>query len=109
MPPSVLADGLGRSAPTNERNAGADAAPVLGPAHTRLADCVLSVAVSVPVETTGLFVTVNMPGMDRPTLETVPDPADTHEVFPDPSVTRTLLRDPFVIGRLKVTDPAAAL
>ena len=37
MPPSELADGLGRSAPTKARNVGVAAEPVVGPAHTKFA------------------------------------------------------------------------
>jgi len=97
-PPSVLEDGLGRSAPTNARNVGAEAAPVVGPAHTVLAVCVLSVAVSVPEPVTGLPVTVNIPGMANATLLTVPEPALVHDVCPEPSVIRTWLSVPLVIG-----------
>ncbi len=109
-PPRVLAEGLGRSAPTRDRNVGAEAAPVDGPAHIRFADCVFRVAVRVPVLTTGLFVMVKIPGIERPTLDTVPPPADTQEVLPAPSVIRTLFSEPFVTGRLNtVLVPAAAL
>ena len=111
MPPSVLADGLGRSAPTKDRNVGVAAAPVVGPAHTRLADCVASVPVRVPVLMTGLPDTVNMPGRASPTLVTVPVPEMlVHVVLPDPSVLRTWLFVPLVIGRLNIVAvPAAAL
>lgn len=109
MPPRVLADGLGRSAPTNERNVGVAATPVVGPAQIRLADWVFRVPVNVPVLVTGLFVTVKIPGRERPTLETVPPPAAAHDVLPDPSVIRTLFRAPLPTGRLKTVVPAAAL
>src|SRR6187551_433099 len=108
-PPSVLADGLGRSAPTRARNVGVAAAPDPGPAQTRLAACVASVAVSVPLRVTGLPETENIPGMDKPTDCTVP-PATLacQEVFPEPSVTRTNPAEPLVLGNWKMAPPAAA-
>jgi hypothetical protein len=59
---------------------------------------VLSDAVSVPELVTGLPETVKMPGIDKPTLDTVAEPADAHDVFPDPSVIRTWFNEPFVFG-----------
>ena len=62
MPPSVVADGFGRSAPTSARNVGAAAAPVVGPARSVFALCVASVSVTAPVLVL-LFVTVPSPVM----------------------------------------------
>ena len=75
-PPSDVVDGLGRSGPTNERNVGAAADPDIGPAHTKLADCVCNVPVSVPLTVTGEPVTAKMAlGRESPTLVTVPPAA----------------------------------
>jgi DNA invertase Pin-like site-specific DNA recombinase len=51
-----------------------------------LADCVASEPVNVPVEVTGLPVTLKIPGKDNPTLLTVPAPWADRDVFPAPSV-----------------------
>ena len=71
-PPLDAAPGLGRSAPTMERNVGATAPPLVGPAQTKLAACVASDPVSVPAVVTGEPLTVNIPGSDRATLVTEP-------------------------------------
>src|SRR2546430_1256607 len=63
-PPSVLDDGFGKSAPTNDRNAGVVAAPVVGPAKTLFADSFAHTAVSVPLVVTGLPLTVNSAGRE---------------------------------------------
>src|SRR6185312_17287752 len=89
MPPRLDADGLGKSAPTRPRKVGADAAPDVGPAQTALAICVFSDPVSVPVVVTGLPETVKMPGRDRPTDVTVPEPTFDHcGLAPAPCVVR---------------------
>ena len=74
MPPSVVALGLGRSAPTRDRNVGCAAAPVVGPAQTRLAAWVAKAAVSVPETVTGLPETVMIEGSESPTEVTEPEP-----------------------------------
>src|SRR5579885_839910 len=74
MPPRLVGDGAGRSAPTRARNVGAAAAPELGPAHTVLALCVARPRVMRPFVVTGEPVTLNIPGALRPTLVTVPVP-----------------------------------
>ena len=88
-PPRLPDVGLGISAPTSALNVGAEAAPVVGPAQTALADWVASVPVSVPEPVMGEPVTVNIAGRDRATLLTVPEPAVVHDVLPEPSVFRT--------------------
>ena len=110
MPPSVVAEGFGRSAPTSDRNVGVAAAPVVGPAQTRLADWVASVPVRVPVLVTGLPDTARiLLGNANATLVTVPAPTLDHDVLPDPSVIRPKPRLPFVGGRLNMVPvPAAA-
>ncbi len=51
-------------------NVGVAGAPAVGPAKKAFADCVLRVAVKVPVVMTGLPLTLNRgPEMERPTLD----------------------------------------
>lgn len=69
--PEVTPD-AGRSAVAKERNVGAAFEPVAGPANTRFLAWLAQSAVNVPVVVTGEFVTVNVPGMLRPTEVTVP-------------------------------------
>jgi hypothetical protein len=57
----------------NPRNEGTPDAPE-GEAKNKFCDWLLSVAVRVPDVVTGLPDTVNIEGMDNPTLVTVPDP-----------------------------------
>src|SRR5574340_131726 len=64
----------GRSPATKARNAGCAGAPLVGPAHTVLADSVAFVTASVPVVVTGVPATENSAGMERPTLVTLPVP-----------------------------------
>jgi hypothetical protein len=71
----------GRSAATSERNVGLLAPPVAGPANTMFADCVASVAESVPAPVTGEPETLKIDGSERPTEVTVPEP--------DPEATAT--------------------
>jgi hypothetical protein len=58
------------SAVTKFLKAGAAALPELGPANTKFAACVFSVAVSVPDVVTGLPETVKILGIAKPTLDT---------------------------------------
>ena len=69
--PAVTPD-AGKSAVAKERNVGAAFAPVAGPANTRFLAWFAQDAVKVPVVVTGELVTVNVPGMLRPTEVTVP-------------------------------------
>jgi hypothetical protein len=62
----------GMSSATSDRNEGAAALPVEGPAQTALAVWVARVAERVPLDVTGEPETVKMPGSDRLTLVTVP-------------------------------------
>ena len=62
----------GISAATRARKVGAAAEPLAGPANTAFAPCVFNVAVNVPDDVTGLFVTVKILGIDKPTLVTAP-------------------------------------
>jgi hypothetical protein len=64
-----------KSATTNERNVGAAAAPVVGPASMRFADCVAHEIANVPVVVTGDPLTVNCAGVVNATEVTVPVPA----------------------------------
>src|SRR5512135_968068 len=64
----------GRSAATRARNVGCAGAPVVGPAHTVLADSVALVTARVPAVVTGEPLTLNSAGIDRPTLVTEPVP-----------------------------------
>ena len=67
----------GISAVTSARNVGVAELPVVGPASTVLAVCVTSVGASVPELVTGEPGTVELyrtPGIDKPTLVTVPLP-----------------------------------
>jgi hypothetical protein len=76
-PPSVDADGLGRSAPTKDLNVGCAAAPVVGPAKTLFAVCVARVSVNVPEEVTGLPDMLNIGDVlasEKETDVTVPEP-----------------------------------
>ena len=71
-PTLVAYERAGMSAATSERKVGAVAAPVDGPANTKLADCVVRVPVRVPDAVTGLPDTLKMLGRANPTLVTVP-------------------------------------
>jgi hypothetical protein len=62
----------GKSAVSSERNVGTAFAPDAGPANTRFLAWFAQEAVNVPEVDTGEFVTVNVPGMLRPTDVTVP-------------------------------------
>lgn len=64
----------GKSAVTNARKVGVAALPVVGPAKTRLADCVASVTANVPVVVIGLPAIAKMLGTVMATLVTVPVP-----------------------------------
>src|SRR5574337_1510372 len=64
----------GRSPATKARNAGCAGAPLVGPAHTVLADSVAFVTASVPLVVTGEPESENSAGMESPTLVTVPVP-----------------------------------
>ena len=67
----------GRSAATRDRNVGAAADPVVGPANTLFAVCVASVPVSVPVAVTGEPETEKILGRLNATLVTgAPDDAE---------------------------------
>ena len=63
---------VGTSAATRDRNVGAAALPLEGPAKTLLADCVARTPVNVPDTVTGEPLTVIMFGKERATLVTVP-------------------------------------
>jgi hypothetical protein len=87
-PPLVVADGLGRSAPTSDRNVGVPDDP-LGAAKTVLAVSLDSVTESVPLVVIGLPPTEKPEGIDNATLVTVPAPAPHGD--PDPLSTPALL------------------
>lgn len=54
-------------------NVGTAAAPLIGPAKNKFADCVVKFAVNVPDDVTGEPDTLNIAGKDSPTDVTVPD------------------------------------
>ncbi len=87
----LLTAPLGMSAATSARKVGAAALPVVGPAKTRLADCVALVTASVPEVVTGVPETENSAGMVSPTLVTVPEPpaAPPSTKSPRPSAIAT--------------------
>jgi hypothetical protein len=87
-PPLVVADGLGKSAPTKDRNVGVPDDP-LGAAKTVLAVSLDSVTASVPLVVIGLPLTENPEGIDNATLVTLPPPLPHGD--PDPLSTPTLL------------------
>jgi hypothetical protein len=60
------------SAVVRERNVGAAAAPLLGPAKMAFTACVVNVPVSVPLPVTGEPETVMIDGNANPTDVTVP-------------------------------------
>jgi hypothetical protein len=62
------------SAATNALKVGMAGEPVVGPAKTKFAVCVLRVPVKVPLVVTGLPLTVKMEGNARATEVTVPVP-----------------------------------
>ena len=99
---------VGRSVAASARNVGADAAPVVGPAKTKAADCVASEAVSVPAPVTGEFATVKIEGIERPTLVTLPVAALTQLKLPVPSVESTWPVVPEVAGRVIVYEVVLA-
>jgi hypothetical protein len=67
LPKRVVVAIEGKSASTIVLKVGAADAPEEGPAHTKLAPCVLSEKVSVPELVTGDPDTVKMDGADKPT------------------------------------------
>jgi hypothetical protein len=71
----------GRSVAASARNVGVAAAPVVGPAKTNAADCVVSVADKVPLVVTGEPATVNRDGNPRATEVTEPVAGLTHDGF----------------------------
>ena len=81
LPDVILAQSkFGISAETKLRNVGVPDEP-FGEVKTRFAACEASEAVKVPEDVTGLPDTLNIEGIDKPTLVTVPvllfDVADT--------------------------------
>ena len=65
---------VGKSATTSERNVGADALPVVGPANTELAASVARLIVKVPLVVIEEGDTLRNDGTVIPTLVTVPPP-----------------------------------
>jgi hypothetical protein len=62
------------------------------------------VTANVPEPVTGLPLTENPVGIDKPTLVTVPDPAgDDQDNVPEPSVVKTWLDVPSADGSVQVT------
>lgn len=80
---------------SNVRNVGAAAAPEPGPARTVFAVWVANDAVNVPDVVTGLPLTVNIAGMAKATLVTVPPPTVAMVMLPAPLVT--LMPEPAVM------------
>ena len=75
MPPSVDAEGFGKSAPTSARHVGTATPPLVGPANTQFANCVLMMNVSAGV-VVGFDTLVVNHGLALPALKlvTVPNP-----------------------------------
>jgi len=94
-----------QSSLTSERNVGAAAAPVVGPAKIKLALCVASVVVRVPDVVTGLPLTLNMAGIDKATLVTVPLPGPMFVMVIPPAALVIWMPEPAVRVAAATDEP----